>query len=348
MPTHTALMLALALTVALAASSAWGQAPPTARNLADFTNDDSSRPDGKDDANDDTTALRKALAAGPGLVHLGAGAYRCGDVSIPAGVTLAGAGAGTIVRSNGAKVIFSQQGLTGWALRDLVLDGEAPGDWHARQDAGQSGLAIARCWGYDVVGVTVRNCNGPGIQISYTDLGGSGHAAGGNLSRITVLGCWAGLRLDVRAEYVNVSELSCLRNVTGCIIHGGNAKLAASNLSENVDGILIEDKDNGSHGALSNCLVNHNERYALLARNAMNGMAVDGCAFFYGTIQLENCAGINITSGLVSCNLALTAPAANRLAGNYIIPLQWKHELSGGIIAEGNFTDKGPWEKNTR
>ena len=44
---------------------------------------------------------------------------------------------------------------------------------------------------------------------------------------------------------------------------------------------------------------------------------------------------------------AVTGPAANRLAGNYIIPLQWQFRLSPTTIAEGNFTDKGPWARNT-
>ena len=82
--------------------------------------------------------------------------------------------------------------------------------------------------------------------------------------------------------------------------------------------------------------------------NAMSGMAVDNCAFFYGTIRLENSAGINLTSGLVSCNVAVTGPATNRLAGNHIIPMQWQFGLSPTTIAEGNFTAQGPWEKNTR
>jgi hypothetical protein len=32
-------------------------------------------------------------------------------------------------------------------------------------------------------------------------------------------------------------------------------------------GISIEDKENGSHGAISNCLVNHNHKLALHCRD---------------------------------------------------------------------------------
>jgi hypothetical protein len=343
-----ALALAAATFACLASTSPAQELTPTMRNLASFANDDGTIPDGKDDANDDSSALRKALAVGPGTVCIPPGLYRFAEVAIPSGVALVGSGAGTVVRSNGGKSIFVQQSATAWAVRDMVLDGEAAGDWHQRQDAGQSGVVADGCWGYDIVGVTLRNFSGAGVQVSHTNLGESGHAQGGNLERVTALGCFAGVRLDVRAEYLNASELSCFRNLVGCIIHAGNAKVVASNFSENVDGILIEDKDNGSHGAISSCLVNHNERYALLARNAAYGMAVDDCCFFYGAILIENSAGISITSGIIGCHITTDGPAANRIAGNYVIPESWEFKFCPATIAEGNFTAIGLWDKNTR
>lgn len=318
-----------------------------ARQLSSYTNDDGTVPNGLDDGRDDTTALRKALAAGPGVVYVGPGFYRWGDVSVPAGVAVVGAGRGTIVRSSGPARIFVQQRVSDWAIRDMVLDGEAQGDWHERKDTGRCGIFVSGCWGYEIVGVTLRNFDGAGLQLAYTDLQNAGHSDGGNLERICASGNYVGIRFDTRAEYLNATELSCFHNVIGCVIHAGNVKIAASNFGDNIDGIVIQDKENGSHGAISNCLVNHNERYGLLCRNARNGMAIDGCCFFYGAILLQECAGINITSGLIGCTLKAVGEGANRIAGNHIVHMDtFQYEIAPATIVEGNFTDKGPWEHN--
>src|SRR5437764_64301 len=108
------------------------------RLLSSYRNDDGTTPDGADSKRDVTTALRKALADGPGIVRIAGGFYRCGDVQIPENVTLAGAGKGTIIRANGAKSIFRQSGVSDWTLRDLTLDGEAIGEWKTRKDEGRS------------------------------------------------------------------------------------------------------------------------------------------------------------------------------------------------------------------
>src|SRR5262249_51452952 len=86
------------------------QADSGERFLSDYANDDGSRPDGSDGKRDDTTALNKALADGPGVVRLGRGYYRLGDIQIPENVTLQGQGKATVIRSNGASSIFRQAG----------------------------------------------------------------------------------------------------------------------------------------------------------------------------------------------------------------------------------------------
>ena len=343
------LLLWIVMVAGSALTLARENASPAARRLSDYTNANGKAPTGKDDGLDDTTALRKALSDGPGVVYVEPGFYRWGDVQIPSGVAVVGAGAATIVRSSGPKEIFVQKGAHDWAIRDLVLDGEAPGDWRQREDKGRSGIATSGCWRYEIVGVTLTNFDGAGLQLT----GASQWHIGGNLDRITAMGNYAGIRFDFRGEYMNASELTCYHNVVGAIIHAGNTKITASNFNDNVDGLVIDDKENGSHGAISNCLVNHNARYALMAKNAANGMVIDGCCFFYGAIRLEGCAGINITSGIIACAVSTKGTGANRIAGNYIITETgsttppWPFELSNSTIVEGNFTKQGLWDKNS-
>jgi hypothetical protein len=321
--------------------------PLNARSLSDFTNNDGSRPDGKDDLNDDTSAIQKALAAGPGVVYIGPGFYRWSEVSIPAKVTVVGAGPATVLRPHGAKSIFVQENLTEWGIRDLVLDGQAQGPWRNRKDEGLSGIRINKCADFTLSNITVKDFSGPGLQMTYTLAPAEGWSSPTTLDSITATGNYIGIRFDKRAEYMNATKLTCRHNVIGCVIHAGNAKIAASNFTTNIDGLLIEDKENGSHGAISNCLINHNERYALLARNAAYGMAIDNCCLFCGTIRLENCTGFNITSGIINATMEIAGKTANRIAGNYIIPEKCTFTFAPATIVQDNFTETGPWEKNT-
>ncbi len=318
------------------------------RNLHDFANEDGSHPDGTDSPRDDSSAMRRALEAGPGIVRIGAGYFRFGDIQIPAGVSVIGAGKSTVLRLNGtAKTIFQIANASDWALRDVVLEGESIGKWQKREDSEKNGLATSGCWGFEIVGVTARNFAGAGFVFTYSNLAEAAFSDGGRLDRLVARGNYIGIKFDTRGEYITATHLNCGENVIGCAIHAGNSNISASNFCGNTDGMIIVDKENGSHGSISNCLFNHNARYALWARVVENGMAINNCCFFYGTIFLDETTGVQITSGLVSCHVKTVGENANRFAGNYIIPEEgWTFEFSEKTIVEDNFTKSGPWEKN--
>ncbi|MFN0197236.1 MAG: hypothetical protein ACKVT0_10870 [Planctomycetaceae bacterium] len=321
---------------------------PGERNLGDFANDDGSHPDGTDSPRDDSSAMRRALAAGPGIVRIGTGHYRFGDIQIPAGVSVIGAGKSTVIRPAGAaNAIFQIASVNDWELRDMVLEGESTGKWEQRKDAKKIGLSTSGCWGFEIVGVTARNFSGTGFAFSHTNLGEAAFSDGGRLERLVARGNYIGIAFDTRGEYITATHLNCRENVTGCAIHAGNTNISASNFCGNTDGMIIVDKENGSHGSISNCLFNHNTRYALWARAVEHGMAIDNCCFFYGTIFLDETTGVQITSGLVSCHVKTTGEKSNRFAGNYIIPGEsWTFEFSEKTIVEDNFTKEGAWQRN--
>ena len=325
-----------------------GTTPLNARLLSDFTNDNGSKPDGKDNENDDTSAFRKSLAVGPGKVYVGPGYYRCSEVTIPAHVSIIGAGNATVIRPLGTKSVFVQDNVTDWSIRDLKIDGQAKGPWKNRKDEGQSGILIQRCSGFTLSGINVTNFSGAGVQISHTLGSIDGWASRANMDTITATGNYVGVRFDKRAEYINATKFSCQNNVVGCVIHAGNVKLTASNLTSNRDGLHIEDKENGSHGAISNCLFNHNDRNALCARNVANGMAITNSCFFYGRILIENSVGVNIDSGQISCSVSVSGKGVNRIAGNYVIPENWEFTFTPTTIVKDNFTAEGPWRQNQR
>ncbi len=320
------------------------------RWLADFNNDDGSHPDGQTRDQDDSSALQRALNAGPGVVRIGPGTFYMHDVGIPEDVELIGSGSATVLRTAAGRPVISQKDVTGWKLRDLVLQGEASGDWTKRTDLKSHGLVIEGCHGYEVTGVTVRDFRGAGVQIGRTNLPASGWADGGRLSQVTAHGCAIGVRFDTRGEYVTASQVHCYNNVTGVIIHAGNVNLANCNLGANLDGVLIEDHENGSHGSLSGCLINHNQRDAIRCENAENGMVITGCCVFYGTIRLENCSGITLSSNLLSCGITTSGDKFNRIAGNHIIPGEHlgstPFTFAAATQVTGNYTKEGDWEFN--
>lgn len=332
---------------AVALVSARWNAPSHAaaeRLLADYQNDDGSRPDGQASTRDDSSALQKALDGGPGMVRLGPGTFRIREVTIPDDVTLVGAGAATILQASGGRPVFLQQNRHAWRLRDVTIQGEAAGDWRQRTDQGLHGMVLEGCWGYEVSGVAFQSFNGAGLQIGRTNNQAAGFSDGGVLTRLTARENFIGIRFDTRAEYVTASHLHCLHNVTGLLMHAGNSNISSSNIGENIDGLVLADHENGSHGSVTNCLINHNQRHALWASNVENGMAISNCCFFYGTIRLENCRGMNITSGLISASIATAGPEFNRISGNHIIPLSFTFQFAPATLLEGNFTKDGPWK----
>jgi hypothetical protein len=323
---------------------------PIARKLGDYTGADGKPPTGKDSPADDSVALAKALAAGPGVVAVGPGLYRFSNVIVPEGVTLIGSGPATVVRpAVGAKIIFRQKNVARWSIREMILDGQAQGKWRDRKDEGQSGIWVEDCRDFTIAGVTVRNFNGAGIHLTRVGGGlGEGWGGRGDLDLINAQANYIGVRFDFRCEYSHAQRLTCQNNVIGCVIHGGNMKLATCNFTSNIDGIFIEDKENGSHGAITNCLCNHNERYALVCRKVENGMAIDNSCFFGATIRLDDSKGVNITSGIIGCSIETVGKGVNRIAGNYVIPRDMTYTFTPQTIVQDNFTDNGPWDKNRR
>lgn len=155
-----------------AAGPAGPQAPgsPVTRDLPQFLNADGRAPEGRDNDIDDAAAMRSALAAGPGVIRIGPGHYRPGDVTVPAHVTVPGCGPATVIRSNGAAHIFARRGQRDWRIRDLTLDGDAAGPWRERVDSGRAGIHCEACTAFEMTGIDVRNFAGTGIQRKASEL----------------------------------------------------------------------------------------------------------------------------------------------------------------------------------
>jgi len=300
------------------------------RNLADYL--DATSGDG-----DMTVGARRALADGPGVVLVPPGMYRWNEVCIPDHVVLAGCGPSTIVCPyDPRRPVFDQAGVGAWSIRELVMRG------------GSDGLRIRDCWGYRVLGVTVEDFADCGIHVEHTRLTPDAAAScdGGVLDQLRCRRNGVAVRLDERAEYVSVTASAMFRNGIGCVIHAGNVRLADCNIAANRDGVLVRDKQNGSHGIISRCLLNHNARYALHAGEVRNGMIVDSCCMYYGELLIENAAGVTVSNSQLACSIKVRGEGVNTLQGNFIVEGDGPCELSSATLAHGNYTRHGPWRFN--
>jgi hypothetical protein len=155
-----------------------------------------------------------------------------------------------------------------------------------------------------------------------------------------------GVCFEERGEYVTLTNSHLMRNTTGCLIHAGNVKITQSNIGSNQDGIVIADKVNGSHGVIGDCLINHNERYALDCTGVTNGMIVNACGIFYGGIRLRDCLGVQIAHCQVSCPVAVSGDHANGFIDNMVIEEDFEFDFSEATLVRGNFTSNGDWRYN--
>ena len=238
------------------------------RYLHWFKNADGQTPDGKDNMRDDTVAMTAALSVGPGIVNIAPGYYRIGNVTIPEKVILVGSGESTVIRSNGDKRIFNQSGIGHWAIRDLVLDGQTKfgadpnsdtdmqslygKDGNSIPDNGKTGLFVERCYAFEITNIVAHHFEGKAIELSFSDLRLGGYCNGGTICYLTLYHNNTGIAFSERAEYITATHIKSYRNLFGCIINGGNITIGESAFCANEIGILLQDKDNGSHGAIVN------------------------------------------------------------------------------------------------
>jgi hypothetical protein len=324
------------------------QIPASAeRCLLAYLSADGRPPSGLDDSVDDGPAIQAAIAQGPGVIRIPPGFYRWSDVRVPAGVTVIGAADDGRVRAcNDHHAIFDQSGVGNWSIRDLVLDGEAQEPWRQRRNLGRVGLNIRCSWAFTATGLTVRDFSGQAVCVSQTRLDNAAFCNGGVIDRLTAVGNAVGVCFEQRGEYVTLTNSHLMRNTTGCIIHAGNVKITQCNIGSNLDGIVIADKENGSHGVIGNCLINHNERYALDCAGVTNGMTINACGIFYGEIRLRDCQGVQIANCQVYCPVKITGDHANGFVDNIITENDFEYAFCEATVVRGNMTSTGDWRLN--
>ena len=295
--------------------------------------------DGKGDAIKDKQAFLAAVKEGPGTILFPAGVYKLSSVTIPAKVTLRGEGKATVIQGSGKGAIFIQHKTNSWRLEKLVLQGTSK---KANKDLKEQALVISSSNDFAVIDVEARMFAGKAIEVKFANF--SHYVDAGSFARVYANRNYCGMSFGDRAEYMTVSQVNCSLNMIGIEVRGGNMAITGSHFNNNQTGILLEDGPNGSHGSFSNCLINHNHRYAIIAKNVNNAHIFTGCSVFFGAIYMENAHGVVFNAGNIAAPIEVKGARSRvQFTNNFIHSRRVKLKVDDKTSLKNNFDGNGAW-----
>lgn len=246
-----------------------------------------------DGATDDSTALTAAFAAAANAeLYFPPGTYLADKLTLPAGVTLTGAGAGTTLRKKAGTTgrLLTALDVDGIAVRDLVLDGNRANV----SDVNSQTLHIENCDRVRVENVLARNTQNAGMEIrNSTDVG---------VAHFDATDCLYGLLMvGVTRAQVSGGRLHASR--AGTAFEGGLYLLGVTDSS--FDGVKVT-------GGVGN---------GLSVGGASKDLTFTGCAFDDNGTAGGDRRGVNISDvGTTRLTFAGCQTNRNAEAGVYSTP----------------------------
>ena len=118
--------------------------------------------------------------------------------------------------------------------------------------------------------------------------------------------CITGIFADTRCEYMTISNCVLCQCSTAIKIKGGNILTTGCQMTDGSIGMEILDGQNGGHGVISGCQINHNTE-SIKMINVPNGYTITGSNIFYGKLTVDNCGSQIVLSGnTLACEVAIT------------------------------------------
>ncbi len=125
-------------------------------------------------------------------------------------------------------------------------------------------------------------------------------------TNIRIHGCGAGINISHFSEYHKFTNVTCTRNLFGCIQNGGNNVFCACSFDGNETGFVIDNSrkqsNNNAHGSAVGCTFNHmggNKGVGIHIMGSNPGYVFSACQIFFSQIVVENSGGIHFAD----CNL---------------------------------------------
>ena len=118
--------------------------------------------------------------------------------------------------------------------------------------------------------------------------------------------CITGVFADTRCEYMTISNCVLCQCSTAIKIKGGNILTTGCQITDGSIGIHILDGENGGHGVISGCQINHNKESVKMI-SVPNGYTITGSNIFYGDLTVDNCGSQIVLSGnTLACKVTIT------------------------------------------
>lgn len=250
----------------------------------------------------DRTSEIMAMLNSTGYCHLGEGTfYVSGNIDMPNGSMLCGCGNNTVI-----KLLESEQ--PGYCIKmqvyntlanlrisgsdsslselDLSEEGIRNGILYTTENTNADRCVMENIW--------IDNFSGSGIKCNNTS---KTVAKAIYATNIYVTKCWAGVNIEQNSEFHKFTNLCTYRCTYGCINNSGNNVFTACTFHASLVGFYIDGtQPNSGHGTINGCTFCHigsNTGSALLLENIGNGFIVNGSQFWYNSIGITNCSGIN-------------------------------------------------------
>lgn len=177
------------------------------------------------------------------------------------------------------------------------------------------GIAVSNCdiYGFDVAGIQGRE-----IQIGFV----FGYKC--TFTNVNCYNCLIGFWYSPRFEYVVSQACYGYDCFAGVIMGGGNNTNIGCHYENNKQNCQMATGENDAHGQFVACSFNHaydnfGAGLGLYALDIVNGHSFTGCAFWFGSIKLENSIGIQIrNSQIVISSITIQAGGLNSIDDNWI------------------------------
>lgn len=283
----------------------------------------------------DRTADILAMLTATGTCHLGVGDFYVDSLVMPVNTTLVGCGNATRVKLKSGDNKFAIKMNSYCTVRNMWIFGSDSYINHTSTVGTRHGIlwqgnytevsdSSVQPKAATIDNVYLYGFTGGGITCYDTGYGTTNYIAATN---VHTEDCCAGLNISYWSEFHKFTNVRCWGGYYGCINNGGNNVFVNCDFSSNTGVAFLMDNaqlqsPNNSHGSCIGCVFNHtasNTGVGIKILNCNNGYVFDGCQIFFSQIQIEDTAGIVISScnfGKNNCNISVTNGGVVLFANN--------------------------------
>ena len=271
----------------------------------------------------DMEALLSDASEGKKTIRFNDGTYVFSStINVPSDVSIVGS-TKTVFKpasESSPSVLMSISGSDNVYISHVVFDGGLTSK--PTQEGTQIGMSVMSCRSVNIENVEFVGWSKQGLYSKTMSSYGE-EEDGKFFKHFQISNCrfyfnYCGNYFDYRCEYTQMINCVWGENYIGTVNCGGNNTYTSCQWNANYTGFQMENSgSNPAHGGCNACTFNHNDKYAILVNNCVNGWLFNGCQVFYGSISLNNSKGVIFDSNIWgSCKFYSTGEAGQNMISN--------------------------------